>query len=211
MKTALVLGGTGLVGQSLITQLLQDPSYAKVRSLLRKPMNITNPKLVQIKFDFDNPDTAAISGDEVFCCLGTTMKISGSKETFYKVDHDYVVKTAALAVANGIKKFAFVSSIGADKNASIFYSKVKGETEHDLSQMKFSSLYIFRPSALLGNRSEFRLGEHVAKWFMTNLSFLLPKKYNAIEASQVAHAMIKLMQSAKPGVHILESEEIASI
>ena len=211
MKTALVYGATGLVGQSLVHQLLEHVAYSKVTVLVRKKLELTHQKLAQVILDFDKPDQELVFADEVYCCLGTTIKKAGSKAAFYKVDHDYVVNIAHLAKSNGVQKFAFVSSMGADANSRIFYSKTKGEVEADLVKTGFESLFVFRPSLLLGARAEKRIGEQVATWVMVNLNFLVPARYKAIEASQVARAMVYMMNSGKAGIHVLESQEIAAI
>jgi uncharacterized protein YbjT (DUF2867 family) len=209
MKTALIYGATGLVGKMLTGLLLEHPSYSRIKVLVRKKMDLTHEKLEQVLFDFNQPDHTVVKADEVYCTLGTTIKTAGSQQAFYKVDHDYVINIAQIARANGVEKFGFVSSMGADKNSSIFYNKTKGQTEDDLVRMKFSTLFIARPSLLLGNRSEKRLGEQVAKWLMVKLPFLIPDKYKPIEAIQVAKALVQLMNSNKSGVHILESADLA--
>ena len=209
MKKALVIGGTGLIGSSLIELLLADGRYAVI-SLVRKKSALNNNQLTEVVFNFDNPDRRLVVADEVFCCLGTTIKTAGSKDAFYKVDHDYVVETAQLAQTNGAKKFAMVSSMGANKNATFFYSKVKGITEEAVSNISYESIFIFRPSLLLGQRKEFRFGELVSKVLMTVFSFAIPKKYKAIQARQVAKAMIASMNTGQTGVHVIESDRIAT-
>ena len=210
MKKALVIGGTGLIGSSLIELLLADGRYAVI-SLVRKKSALNNNQLTEVVFNFDNPDRRLVVADEVFCCLGTTIKTAGSKDAFYKVDHDYVVETAQLAQTNGAKKFAMVSSMGANKNATFFYSKVKGITEEAVSNISYESIFIFRPSLLLGQRKEFRFGELVSKVLMTVFSFAIPKKYKAIQVRQVAKAMIASMNTGQTGIHIIESDRIASM
>lgn len=206
----MVIGGTGLIGSSLIELLLADGRYAVI-SLVRKKSALNNNQLTEVVFNFDNPDRRLVVADEVFCCLGTTIKTAGSKDAFYKVDHDYVVETAQLAQTNGAKKFAMVSSMGANKNATFFYSKVKGITEEAVSNISYESIFIFRPSLLLGQRKEFRFGELVSKVLMTVFSFAIPKKYKAIQVRQVAKAMIASMNTGQTGIHIIESDRIASM
>jgi uncharacterized protein YbjT (DUF2867 family) len=174
-------------------------------------MAIQHERLLQIEFNFDNPDKTAVVADEIFCCLGTTIKVAGSKPAFYKVDHDYVLTIAQTSYSNGAKKFALISSMGANKNSSLFYNKTKGAIEEAVTGVGYESLYIFRPSLLLGQRADFRLGEIVGKSIMKIFSFAIPDKYKAIEARQVARAMIACMNEGKTGVHILESDSIAAI
>ena len=210
MKTALIIGGTGLIGKQLTQLLLADKRYSKIVLLLRRQLDMVHDKLIQVVFDFDNPDSSLVVADEIYCCLGTTIKVAGSKAAFYKVDHDYVINTAKAGFLNGAKKFALVSSMGANKASAIFYNKTKGETEEDARSIGFESLYIFRPSLLLGNRTEFRLGETIGKFLMLPLAFLVPKKYKPIEGSQVARAMVTAMNMANTGIHIFESDSIAT-
>jgi len=211
MKTALIIGGTGLIGKQLTQLLLADKRYSKIVLLLRRQLDMVHDKLIQVVFDFDNPDSSLVVADEIYCCLGTTIKVAGSKAAFYKVDHDYVINTAKAGFLNGVKKFALVSSMGANKGSTIFYNKTKGETEEDARSIGFESLYIFRPSLLLGNRTQFRLGESIGKFLMVPLSFLIPKKYKPIQASQVARAMVTAMNTVNTGIHIFESDSIATL
>ena len=210
MKKALVLGGTGLVGQQLIELLLQDNHYS-VTALVRKALPIQNERLAQVIFSYENPNNEVIIADEIFCCLGTTIKVAGSQKAFYKVDFEYPYDIAKRAYLNGTKKFALVSSLGANKKSAIFYSKTKGEIEEAITKIGFESLFILRPALLLGNRSTHRAGERIFQLFFTKLSFLIPKKYKAIQAKQVAKAMIACMKIDQTGVQIIESYKIAEL
>ncbi len=207
-KTALIIGASGLIGLELTKKLLEDERYEKVNALVRRPLPFEHPNLVQIRYNFDWPNAELVQGDELFCCLGTTIKTAGSQAAFRKVDYDYVLETAQLSLANGAKKMALVSSMGANKNSRVFYSKIKGQIEDAVSQLGFESCFILRPSMLLGTRSELRMGELVGKLVMTTFSFLIPKKYKAIEGKHVAKAMIACMNTTATGVHILESDAI---
>jgi len=215
-KTALVIGASGLVGTALVKQLLQDDSFSAVKLFLRKPIDIQNQKLEQHCIDFNTIEKYAdvIKGDVVFCCMGTTIKAAGSKEAFVKVDYTYTVNFAQVAKRNGTEKFVLISSIGADKNSSNFYLKVKGDVEADVARLKFKNLIIVRPSMLLGDRKEFRLGESIAKKMMKGLGFLFVgklKKYKAIEASTVARAMIVLSKNELQEVMIFENQRLLEI
>jgi uncharacterized protein YbjT (DUF2867 family) len=211
MKNALILGGTGLTGKKLTRLLLADKRYGAVQLLVRKPMDIIYEKLEQIPFDFDNPDDSKVQADEVFCCLGTTIAVAGSKKAFYQVDYDYVLTLANMAHKNGCKKFALISSMGANKNSAVFYNKTKGQIEEAIKAIGFESCFIFRPSILLGTRHESRFGESVAKFILSKLSFLLPKKYRPIHSKTVAFAMQFVMNGNYSGCKIFESDEIAAI
>ena len=170
--------------------------------------SVTNPKLKQHIFNYDEIDNILLKGDDLFCCLGTTIKTAGSKDAFRKVDLDYVVNVAKVAKENGINHFAVVSSMGADKQSNIFYNKTKGEMEEAIKSIGFDSTYVIRPSLLLGNRKEFRVGELIVKFFMISLSFLIPKKYRAIYDVQVALAMIHFMNQTERGFFVKENDEL---
>ena len=212
-RTALVAGATGLVGGHCVEELLREDSYSRVVALVRRPGLPVREKLEEYLIDFESLDdeTRLPAVDDVFCCLGTTIKKAGTKEAFRRVDHDYVVFLAKAALASGAKQFLLVSSIGADAGSRIFYSRVKGEVEADISALAFGAVQIFRPSMLLGNRNEFRLGEKVAQIVSSALAFLFVgglSKYRPIEARSVARAMVKVARRQPLGVHVYESEEI---
>ncbi|MCH2023075.1 MAG: oxidoreductase [Saprospiraceae bacterium] len=211
MKTALIIGASGMIGTELTQLLLGDERYSKVNVLVRTPLEIQDEKLNQIRYNFDWPEAELVKGDELFCCLGTTIKKAGSQAAFRKVDYDYIYQTAKLSLENGIKKIVMVSSIGANINSKVFYSRIKGEIEAAISQLGFETCHILRPSLLLGSRSELRMGEIVGAFFSTAFSFAIPDKYKAIEASQVAKGMINSMNSEQTGVYIHESDDILSL
>ena len=205
MKTALVIGATGLIGKSLTIKLLENKFYAKVKILVRKKIDLLHPNLEQIVVDFDDLDTSKIVADDVFCCLGTTMKVAGSKPAFYKVDFTYPLVVAKAALENGAKQYLIVTSMGADSKSMIYYNRVKGEIEKALSDLHYPTLLIFRPSILLGERKEQRLGEKISKIAMNLISFMTPDRYKAIEGEKVANAMIILAQKGIKNKDIFES------
>lgn len=208
MKTAIVLGATGLIGKKVTEHLLKNDNYSTVIILVRKPLNINHPKLKQHIFNYDAIDNTLLKGDDLFCCLGTTIKTAGSKEAFRKVDLDYVVNVAKASKGNGINHFAVISAMGANKNSTVFYNQIKGEMEESIKAIGFNSTYIIRPSLLLGDRKEFRFGELIGKFFMITLSFLIPKKYRAIYDVQVAISMIHFMSHTEHGYFIKENDEL---
>jgi uncharacterized protein YbjT (DUF2867 family) len=210
-KTALILGATGLIGQALTQQLLENPYYDTVKVLVRTPLELEHPKLIQERYDYDHPQADLLTANHVYCCLGTTIKKAGSPEAFRKVDYDYVVQTAALAQEQGARRMAVVSSMGADANSKVLYSRVKGEMEAALQAQGWETLYIVRPSLLLGERDEFRLGESIGKVAAKGLSFLIPDKYKGIEGSQVAKAMQQYVTQGEAGQHIVESDALRTV
>jgi uncharacterized protein YbjT (DUF2867 family) len=214
-KTALIAGATGLVGQALLQMLLEDERYAQVKLLLRRPLPETHPKLVSLVVDFDALHTAELQDflsdtDEFYCALGTTRKKAGSKEAFRKVDYEYVVTLARKAAQAGIRKVALVSAMGADKSSFFFYNQVKGEVEYEISHLDFDLVYIARPSLLLGERQEARIGEDLAKVFDSLFNPIIPQKYKGIEAKKVAASMIAQLNSQKEGLVVIESDELQS-
>lgn len=212
-KIALVIGATGLIGRQLVELLLQSPYYKEVRILVRKSTGIENPRLAEIKYNFNQPDATKVLGDDVFCCLGTTMKKAGSKEAFFKVDYEYPLQIARFAKQNGATNFLIVTAMGANPESTFFYNRVKGEVEEDLQMLNYPGLHIFRPSLLLGNREEKRLGEKIGESVMRFLKPALVghlKKYQAIESEKVAKAMIEIAQSNSRGVYIHESDKMQS-
>jgi uncharacterized protein YbjT (DUF2867 family) len=208
MQKALVIGASGLVGTALTKQLLSNENYKEVHVFVRKPLQIQDAKLTQHVIDFDNMNRSAslLKGDVAFCCLGTTMKIAGSREAFHKVDFEYVNNFARLTFQNGVKTFAMVTAMGANAASLVFYNRTKGEIEKAVSSYGFSALYIARPSFLVGDRQTKRVGEEIGIWLGDTLNLFIPAKYKNIKAAQVAKALIASALSQKQGTHILESD-----
>jgi uncharacterized protein YbjT (DUF2867 family) len=210
MRTAIVVGASGLVGSALVRMLLKSIHYSQVHILVRKEMHLSNKKLVQHVVDFDQLATLPFDFkvDDAFCTLGTTIAKAGSKDAFIRVDHDYVIAFAEKALSLGAKGCFVVSSMGANPKSRIFYSRVKGAMEEKLTSLNFSSLAIFRPSLLLGPRTEKRAGEKFSGYMMKALDFMIPSKYKAIHVDKVAKKMINVALKAEKGVHILESDKL---
>lgn len=208
MRTALLVGASGLVGRELLDLLLLDAAYEKVVVLTRKPLAIDNAKYQNHVVDFDRLTEyyKDIVAQDIFCCLGTTMRVAGSKEAFKKVDYTYPLEIARLAKAAGAEQYLLVSALGANEKSSIFYNKVKGEVERAIGGLNYQSFKVFRPSLLLGNRSEQRNGEDAAKIFYKIFGFVIPAKYKAIEARSVALAMLTVAKLKKLGLSVYESD-----
>lgn len=195
-KEAILVGATGLIGNSLLDQLLHEQAYSKVVAIVRKQLSRTHPKLTQIVTDFDDLEAHAdeIKGDVVFCALGTTKSKTPDPGQYRKIDYQYPLDIARIAHQNGATQYHLVSSIGADASSSIFYSRLKGEVERDLQKVPFKSIHIYRPSLLDGDRKEHRTAEGFMTGFMRVINPLLIgglKKYRSIKAKKVASAMIK--------------------
>ncbi|HSU16767.1 oxidoreductase [Longimicrobium sp.] len=213
-RTALVLGATGLVGGHCVDLLLADPAWERVTTIGRRSIDREHPKLVQRLADLGRLEEEAgdaFAVDDVFCCLGTTIRKAGSREAFMRVDHDYPVAAATLASRRGARRFFLVSSLGADAGSRVFYNRVKGEVERDVAAVPFEGVALVRPSLMLGPRIERRIGERVAQVVMPLFSPVMRgplRKYRAIDALAVARAMVRLARASFTGVRIVESDEL---
>ena len=212
-RAALLVGATGLVGGHCLNYLLKDDKYHQIVALTRRNLDFRNPKLEQYIVDFDRLEnyTDHIKADDIFCCLGTTIKKAGSQEAFRHVDYHYPLQIAKLAVKNGARQFLLISSLGANKDSKIFYNRVKGEIEAAIREIPFYGIQIFRPSLLVGERAEYRTGEKVGEFFLKMVKPVMIgkwKKYRAITAANVAKAMVEIAKTDLKGIHIYESNQI---
>ncbi|MFL9482717.1 NAD(P)H-binding protein [Chitinophagaceae bacterium LWZ2-11] len=214
-QTAVVLGGTGLIGSLLTTQLLNDAAFGTVRLLVRRPIEFTHPKLDVQLVDFNNLadyENKLGKGDCLFCCIGTTQKnVKGDNTAYRKIDFDIPVNAANIAEREGFNTYLLVSAIGANAGAGNFYLQLKGEVENAVKAAGIKSVYIFQPSMLLGKRNERRIAERIIQPIMKSLSFLFVgtiKKYKAIQASDVAKSMVACAKNKEDGVHVLSYEKI---
>lgn len=206
-RIALVAGATGLVGGHLLKQLLAFPVYGEVRVLGRRAPEQQHPKLHALVSDYSNLEQllAQLRVDDVFCCLGTTLRKAGSKAAFEKVDYEYVLLLARAAKAAGARQFLVISAAGTSERATTFYSRVKARMEKDVAAIGFNTTHILRPSLLLGARTESRPGERLGQLLSPLLAPLLSgplKKYRPIEAADVASAMLGLALKDETGVHV---------
>lgn len=209
MKTILLVGATGLVGQSVLAQALAHPGVCRLVAPTRRALP-AYPKLTNPLVDFDAlpADAAWWTVDAVICALGTTIKKAGSPAAFRRVDHDYPLAVATLARRHGAAAFALTSSVGANPSARTFYLRTKGETENALRALGFPSLTLVRPSIIGGARAERRPLEALALRVFTALPLLLPRRYRVVPAERIAHTLLSSALAARPGTHIVESEAI---
>jgi uncharacterized protein YbjT (DUF2867 family) len=211
-KTATVIGATGLIGSHIVRLLETDNAYDKIRVIARRPLIFSNPKVEVVIIDFNDEaafKSAVAESDAVFCAVGTTRKkVKGDMAAYRKVDHDIPVHVARFCKEAGCERFMLVSSVGANSDSTNFYLKFKGEVEDAVKKMDISSVYMFRPSMLLGKRKEFRFGEVIGKALSTPLSFLFPSNYRPVKAVDVAWAMVAAAKKADPGFHICYYKEI---
>jgi uncharacterized protein YbjT (DUF2867 family) len=212
--TVCLVGSTGAVGSHVLNFLNQEDLVNEVITLNRKIKVSLLSKEKNLVIDFDKLSLLDIKADVFICCLGTTIKVSGSPAAFKKVDFDYVVNFAKLAESASARKFLVVSSVGADEKSSVFYSRIKGEMESAIKKLNIPAIEIFQPSLLLGERSEKRAGESLAKIMAPLLNpFLLGsmKKYRAIESSDVAKALVARALMAESGQRTFASDQIKKL
>ena len=215
MKTALVFGSSGLIGGHLLSQLIENDDYNKIKIFVRSEPEINDPKVEIIKTDFNNLENHKedIKGDDCFFCIGTTKQNSPDKSEYRRVELDVPKQIAQIAKFNSLNSFVFVSSGYADPKSSGDYLKFKGEVEEELKRLNFSKLGIMRPSFLLGDRKEKRVGEKIGIFVFKLLSplFLGPlKKMKPIHSETVAKAMIRTANENLEK-NIFESNEIAEL
>jgi uncharacterized protein YbjT (DUF2867 family) len=198
-----------LIGSFLLERLLASPAYSKVSTWLRRPLAKQHPKL-QIKVvDFDSLERNRVEAEDVYCCLGTTIKQAGSQAAFRRVDFDYPVALAKAAARDGAQRLLLVSSLGADPRSSVFYSRVKGEMEEAVAAAGVATTIFFRPALLSGPRAEHRLGERVGLVIGAVLGPLLGR-YRPIHGDLVAAAMVRAAERGLPS-QVLESEQIRAL
>jgi len=215
MKTALLFGSSGLIGGHLTKQLIENSSYSKVKLFVRSDPKISDPKIEVIKTDFNNlqDHKDEITGDDCFFCIGTTKQNAPDKDEYRRIEYNIPVEIAKIAKSNSIKSFLYVSSGFADPKSSGAYLKNKGDVEEELKSLNFLTLGIIRPSFLIGDRKEKRIGEKIGIFIFKLISpfFLGPlKKMKPIHSEKVAKAMIKIANENLRKT-IFESNEIAEI
>ena len=215
MKTALVFGSTGLVGNHILNQLVKNNNYSKIKLFVRTSIKVNDGKIEIIQTDFNNLEQhrEEMTGDECFFCIGTTKKNSPDKNEYQRVELEMPKKVAQIARTNSVNSFIFISSIYANPKSSGDYVKFKGLVEEELKKLNFSNLGILRPSFLIGDRKENRAGEKIGILIFRLLSPLLLgpiKKMRPINSEKVAKAMIKIANENLEKT-IFESDEIVEL
>ena len=212
IKTATLIGATGLIGSRLLLMLQEDDCIGSIRILSRRTVEFTKPKTKVQVIDFSELKQfrSAINGsDAVFCTVGTTQKkVDGDEEAYRKVDYDIPVNAAKLCAETACPRFLLVSSVGADSSSGSFYLKLKGEVEDEVKESGVPSVSIFRPSILLGERNESRPGETIGKVVMKVFSFMLPSRMKPIDADDVAMAMLWAAKQGRDGFQVYQYQEM---
>ncbi len=215
-KRAILLGASGLIGSNLLELLLANDEFSTVTILVRRPLGIKSPKLIEIVTDFSDLTTLKeiITGDIVFSCLGSTKSKTPDLSEYRRIDHDIPVQIAEYASENNIEQFHLISSLGANPKASNFYSKMKGETEEDIKKTGIPSIYIYQPSLLRGKRKEKRFFEQLALQVTKVIDPLLIgslKKYRSIEIEKIAQAMVNQSLKHQKGIFTYQSDQIKEL
>ena len=215
MKTALLFGSSGLVGGHLLNQLIKDNKYSKIKLFIRTDPEISDPKVEVIKTNFNNLQNHKedIKGDDCFFCIGTTKQNSPVKDDYRKVELEVPKETAQIAKSNLVESFIFISALYANPKSSGDYVRFKGLVEEELKRLNFPKLVLMRPSFLMGDRKEKRVGEKIGIFVFKLLSPLLLgalKKMRPIHSETVAKAMIRAANENLEK-NIFESNEIAEL
>ncbi|ANC77024.1 hypothetical protein ABE65_009510 [Fictibacillus phosphorivorans] len=213
-KTVIVAGSSGLVGKEVVKQLVTDPLCKEIILLVRKSSGLKDEKIKEVIFDFTASEYSIeqTEADVMFICIGTTMNKVKSKQAFEDIDLHIPVKLGKLAHKLNIQHVSVISAMGAHEKSTFFYNRVKGNMESHLISMKFPSLTIVRPSLLIGDREEFRFGERFAEKLYHALPFIYPSKYEPVESSSVAKAMIyDAFNTSIGSLNIMENKKIHEI
>ncbi len=202
----LLLGATGLVGNECLQLLIAEKRVSEIRVFSRSPLVLSDNKInvVCAPLDEMNKHSSFFEVDALLCALGTTIKKAGSQQAFRLVDYEYPVTAASIAKQHDVQHYLLVTALGANAQSSIFYNRVKGETENAIKDFTFKRTTIIRPSLLLGERKEFRIGEKIGQFF----SPFIPKKYKPVHASSVARTLVKELFTEHSGTQIIESSAI---
>jgi uncharacterized protein YbjT (DUF2867 family) len=214
-KTVVLVGATGLIGNALLHELIQEPKVNEIRIFVRRKIDGLPEKVKQIVTDFQ--DLAVIKeqvvGDVIYCCVGTTRKKTPDLTDYRNIDFGINIGMAKLAKENGISTVHLISAMGASTTARIFYSKLKGEIEEALKELHFTNCYIYQPSMLIGSRTESRRMEYIAQKLMLLFEGLrlLPKnEYHSIRAESIAKSIVKTLEKEVEGIHIQRYQQMMS-
>lgn len=212
----ILVGASGLIGNSLLQALIASEQIAEITLLLRSFLAISDPKVKQMVVNFDDLESYAskINGDIIYCCLGTTKSKSPDLNNYRKVDFDYPLNLAKIGLKNGVKQVHIVSSLGANSDSKGFYLKIKGELENELKKLNIHSLHIYQPSFLEGKREENRPLEKIMLPIMRLINPFLSgslENYRSIKASDVAKAVINQSFKELKGIYTYPSKQIKEL
>lgn len=205
-RTALLAGSTGLVGQLLIRRLIIHPAYGAARALDRRRPD-DDPRVDWVRTDFRNLDEIGqpLAVDDVYCCLGTTLKKAGSLGGYQAVDYDMVVDLARTTRKAGANRFIMLEPLTASTWSPFFQHRVKARAVREVAKLGFDAVHILRPSLIVGIHEDFRFWDDfwqqtIAPWaseiLIGPLEFLKP-----VPVDEVAKAMVALALHGPSGVH----------
>lgn len=211
MRTAIVIGATGLVGMQLVKLLLRDTRFENVKIFVRRSSGVVHGKLEEHVVDFDDIDSwkKQLTGDVLYSALGSTLRKAGSKEEQYKIDYTYQYKIAKIAANNDVKEYVLISAAGSHPDARVFYSRMKGELERDIQKLPFETIHIIRPGILTGIRPDARAAERIGAGVMRLLS-VIPglQGWKPIKGEEVAQAMINATFRHVVGIHTYSTDQV---
>ena len=209
---AVLFGGTGLTGGYLLNLLKNDSDFKSIIVVSRKTLTYSSNKISNKVIDFSDPveiESCIKKDSIVFSCIGTTQaQVKGDKKKYREIDFDITLNIANACKKLSAKKFLFISSSGANSSSSNFYLKLKGEIEDAVIKTKNNSLFILKPSLLLGKRNNSRFMENIGQIIMPLFSILLPDSIKAVKATLVAKCMLELSKSKRSNLNIIENKEI---
>lgn len=213
---AIIIGASGLIGSEVLRQVCNSEQFNEVVVITRRSLNVYDKKIREIVVNFDAVDSIAreITGDIIFSCLGTTRSKTPNTNEYRKIEYDYTLNIAKIALENQVKQFHYVSSLGANKSSGSSYLKLKGEVEEKLRELPFRAMHIYQPSYLTGHRAEQRLDDKFMVPLMRLLNPLLLGslgKYKSIPAETVARAMINQSLKNQKGTFTYPSNIIKQL
>ena len=213
MKTAIVIGATGLTGKHIVNFLLESDMYEKVVIFSRRKLQIDDPKLLTHLIDFDHIDewSHLIQGDDLFSAMGTTLRQAGNKDAFFKVDYTYQANFIEKASANGVTRLFLISAPGVSHKSTVLYNRVKAKLDDFVKTLNFETLVFFRPSIIHGEREISRLGERVGETILNFASSWVPgmKKFKPISGEELGRAIVNSATSElSKGIHDIEWNKI---
>ena len=208
-----IIGGTGLIGKQVIKLACQDDFFTQINAIVRSALPHKDPKINELIINFDDlsHQLKDLKAQVLICTLGTTRKVTPDKKVYRKIDLEYTLSAAKMALKNGCEQIHLISSIGANEKSIVFYSALKGEIERLISQLPFKSTFIYRPSVLMGKRDSTRIMEYITQGFLslTNPLLIGPlKKYRGISANEIAMKILHEIKKNEAGLQIFESNEI---
>ena len=208
-----IIGGTGLIGKQVIKLACQDDFFTQINAIVRSALPHKDPKINELVINFDDlsHQLKDLKAQVLICTLGTTRKVTPDKKEYRKIDLEYTLSAAEMALKNGCEQIHLISSIGANEKSIVFYSALKGEIERLISQLPFKSTFIYRPSVLMGKRDSTRIMEYITQGFLslTNPLLIGPlKKYRGISANEIAMKILHEIKKNEAGLQVFESNEI---